>query len=129
VGVIVTVVTGSNKHDWIDFELPSDIPIAELILMITDVVRNGELTMDEGQYILEFKTKTGDWQKLDETRSLDDYAIMDGAYLRIQKKQLEEDWHDVTTNQLEKEKIRGLLKAWRTDDPTEAAELNQRRDF
>jgi hypothetical protein len=116
-GVIVTVVTGANKQDWVDFELPSDLPISEVILMLADAITNEEHSMDEGHYILEVKSQTGDWRKLDETKSLDDYKIMDGAYLRF-RKQLEGETQIILKNQLEqlaKEKIKGSLEAWRTD--------------
>ncbi|MBA4496347.1 EsaB/YukD family protein [Paenactinomyces guangxiensis] len=121
-GTIVTIVTGSNKQDWIDFELPSDIPVAQVTLMLVEAVRNEAPDMAKGKYILEVKTQTGDWKKLDETRSLDHCSVMDGAYLRIQKKP-EEDPHAAIADQLErmssgKEKSKELLEAWRTDHLT-----------
>ncbi|SEM94305.1 EsaB/YukD family protein [Lihuaxuella thermophila] len=113
----MTVVTGSSKQDWTDFEIPSDLPVAEVTHMLAKVITEEELHARGGPYLLEVKTKTGDWRKLDETQTLDDCMITDGAYLRIQTKQAHEDWHALIADQLEllsKEKLKESLEAWRT---------------
>lgn len=115
--VIVTVVIGEKKSDWIDFELPSNVPIAHLIEMISGAIEE-TLSADDEKFVLEVKTRKGVWRRLDETKMLQDYGIMDGVYLRIQKKYLEEEKHEEIASQLElltKKEIWGLLEAWETD--------------
>jgi len=100
-------------------EIPSDLPIAQVIPLLVDVMEPQENELDNEPYILETKLQNGNWRMLDDSRSLDDYLIMDGAYLRLQKKSPEAYWHDILSNQLEmlsNEKIRKSLEVWRTDE-------------
>ncbi|WP_312853825.1 EsaB/YukD family protein [Thermoactinomyces mirandus] len=115
--MIVTVVIGETKSDWFDFELPSNVPVAHLIEMIAGTIEE-TLSDDDEKFVLEVKTRKGIWRRLDETKTLQDYGIMDGVYLRIQKKHQGEEKHEEIASQLEmltKEEIRGLLEAWETD--------------
>ncbi|MGA8941543.1 MAG: EsaB/YukD family protein [Thermoactinomyces sp.] len=115
--MIVTVVIGEEKSDWIDFELPSNVPVAGLLEMIAGAI-DETLSGENEKFVLEVKTRKGVWRRLSETKTLQDYGIMDGVYLRIQKKHREEEKHEEIASQLElltKKEIRGLLEAWETD--------------
>lgn len=109
----------SSEQEWVDLELPSEIPIVEVLPLLADVIGLNDGESENQSYILEMKLPNGNWRMLDDSRSLDDYRVMDGAYLRVQKKTAEAYWHDILSNQLEmisKEKIRKSLEVWRTDE-------------
>lgn len=118
-GVVVTIVLDHSEQEWVDLELPSESKIADFLPLLADVIGLSNGSQEDQSYILEMKLPNGNWRILDSTRSLDDYQIMDGAYLRVQKKTAEEYWHDLLSSQLEmisKEKLRKSLEVWRTDD-------------
>lgn len=114
-GVIVTVLNEENVVCG-DFELPSDVSITEIAMLLAQIFKGEESSKDE--YVLEVKTQAGEWWRLDQTRTLDDCLIMDGAYLRLQKKQIESDTQAFEVHQLQplsKEKIKESLNALRID--------------
>ncbi|MBA4543285.1 EsaB/YukD family protein [Thermoactinomyces sp. CICC 10521] len=108
---------GAGNQHWLDLELPSELPVSKLIPMLADAVKNEMQEMEDGKQILEVRAETGDWRKLDETKSLDDYKVMDGAYLRF-RIQPENELQLIRQQQLEqmrKQRIIGSLEAFRTD--------------
>ncbi|WP_268745614.1 EsaB/YukD family protein [Thermoactinomyces daqus] len=114
---MVTVFMGAGNQHWLDLELPSELPVSKLIPMLADAVKNEMQEMEDGKQILEVRAETGDWRKLDETKSLDDYKVMDGAYLRF-RIQPENELQLIRQQQLEqmrKQRIIGSLEAFRTD--------------
>lgn len=116
-GVIVTVIYGLNEQDWMDLELPTDVPVGELIQMLVDALEENMQSEDD-RFILEVKNEKSVWEKMDEAKTLQNYGVMDGFYLRIQRKPLEEEKHEDIAEQLdliEKEEIKEFLKALETD--------------
>ena len=116
--VIVTVIYGSDeKKDWVDLELPTDVQVGELIPIMVETLEE-HLQNIQDRFVLEIKNKNSNWEKMNEKKTLQNYGVMDGFYLRIQRKPLEEEKHDDLAEQLgliEKEEINGILETWKTD--------------
>ena len=114
---IVTVLYGPDDQDWVDLEIPTDVPVGELIQMLVDALEENMQSEDD-RFILEIKNEKSVWEKMDEKKTLQSYGVMDGFYLRIQRKPLEEEKHEDLAEQLgliEKEEIKGILETWKTD--------------
>ncbi|GAA4722613.1 hypothetical protein [Brevibacillus fulvus] len=83
--IIATIVTGPDEREWLDMELPAEIPVGRIAVLTADALRGEVSDLEMVQFSLEQKRAEGEWQTLEQDKSLEQQLVCDGAYLRVQR--------------------------------------------